>query len=66
MAAALKVENMDGDVVHLRIPPDLKQLMQKVAKLRGRSLTQHMLLSLEETHLGLREVRLLKGEMREN
>lgn len=56
----------DGDVVHLRIPPDLKNIMKKTADLRGRAFTQHLLLILEEAHLGPREVRLLRGELRKN
>lgn len=66
MAAVMRVENLDGDVIHLRVPVELKAIMKKVADLRGRSLTQHLLLTLEEAHLGPREVRLLKGELRKN
>ena len=47
MAATLKGENVDGDVLHLRISPDLKKGLQAVAQVKGRSLTQHVLLVLD-------------------
>lgn len=66
MAAVLRGDSTDGDVIHLRVPPDLKAIFKAVADLRGRSMTQHLLLTLEEAHLGPREVRLLNERRGKN
>ena len=66
LANLSKIKNTDGDVVHLRMPTDLKQGLQTVAKIKGRDLTRHILLILDEHLYGPREYRLANGTLGEN
>jgi len=66
MAAAQRIENADGDVMHIRVPPDMHDSLRRLASIHGRSITQELLYHLDVALYGPRELRLLKGKLGEN
>jgi hypothetical protein len=62
----LKGENVEGEVMHVRIPVELCEALRKLSRVSGRPKTAELVFQLDRALLGPRELRLINGKLREN
>jgi hypothetical protein len=64
--AAVRGESAEGNVTHLRLPPELEEDIKELATLEGRTFTGQIMYMLDEAVNGPRKLRLMRGRLRKN
>lgn len=61
-----RIDDTDGDVMHIRIPSDIKEALKLDAQIEGRAMTQHVIAILDEHLFGSRKLRVATGKWGKN